>query len=241
MPLVSYNTKADFDAAYNVGAEPEGHPNSRSEIRLNYNRAVMYPYCERRADKLVEIFNWPLNSIILFVGAGFAWTAEALETKYGYTNIITTDTSNWIQSNQNTTEESEIDAAISAVGLDPLSGEGLQVKNKIYTPGNRRRHSRNIENENLSNNGSRNKIKNILGDIEVGISEEVITTLSDAEVLNISDWISRINNNIIKIHLTTELLPDNNQDPAYNWKTIDDWKLLLPNDTFVSLNTWRVV
>jgi hypothetical protein len=226
MPRKTYNTKADFDEDYRIGAEPEGHPNSRSEIKLSYNRASMMPYCERRADKLVEIFNWPLDTKILIVGAGFAWTAEILETKYNYTNIITTDTSDWIQSNQNESEESEVDAAITAVGLDPASGVGLTKKNRLHTPGNRRRHSRNIEDESLSNTGSRNRIKAILGDIDTAISEEVVTVLDDNEVLNIADWIERINANMQIIHLTTELLPNTDQDPRYNWKVLADWKAL---------------
>jgi hypothetical protein len=172
-----------------------------------------------------------------------------LETVYGYTNIVTTDTSGWIQAQQSVDETADLDAAITAVGLNPASGEGLAKRNHLITrgggSGNRRRHSRPVEDESLSNNGSRNRIRQILGDIEVGISEDVIATLSDAEALNISDWIDKINPGIDRIHLTSELIPaklaSGRQDPAYNWKTLADWKLLLPGDTFVSLNTWEVL
>lgn len=244
MPLITYNTKADFDNAYRIGAEPEGRPNNRPEIKLHYNRAVLFPLHEKRAAKLVEIFNWPTDTNILIVGAGYAWTAEVLETDYGYTNIVTTDTSNWIQSNQDTTEEADIDAAIQAVGLDPATGDGLTKKNRILGrgrgPGNRRRHSRSIQNEALNNNGSRNRIRSVLGDIQVGITEEVITTLTDQEVTTISGWVDNINPNIDRIHLTT-VRQVKGQDEGYNWKTLAEWKLLLPNDTFVSLNSWEVL
>jgi hypothetical protein len=197
----------------------------------------------------VNIFAWPTNTIILIVGAGYAWTAEALETNHGYTNIVTTDTSAHVQGTQNTDELTEIDDAITAVGLDPLTGEGLSKRNNIIArgggPGNRRRHSREVEDESLANNGSRNRIKAILGDIEVGITEDVITTLSDAEVLDIASDVDAINAGIDRIHLTTVLFPEKiangTQDPAFNWKTLADWKLLLPGDTFVSLNTWEVL
>ena len=246
MPLVTYNTKADFDAAYSIGAEGDtGHPAGRQGIRLGYNRAVLYAAHEARAAKLVELFAWPTSTKILIVGAGFAWTAEALEVNHGYTAIVTTDTSGWVQAQQDVDETADIDAAITSVGLDPASGEGLSKRNNLIAKGggsgNRRQHSRSIQDESLSNNGSRNRIRDILGDIDVGISEEVITTLSDAEVLNISDWIDKINPDIDRIHLTTDLLPDANQDPAYNWQSLADWKLLLPGDTLVSLNTWEVL
>jgi hypothetical protein len=246
MPLVNYNTKADFDAAYDLGAEGDtGRPAGRPEIRLGYSRAVLWDAHVARAAKLVELFNWPTTTKILIVGAGYAWTAEALETNHGYTNIVTTDTSGYIQTTQDTDETADLDAAITAVGLDPASGEGLAKRGHLIGKGggsgNRRRHSRPVENEDLSNNGSRNRIRQILGDIEVGISEELISTLSDAEVLDASDRIDKINAGITRIHLTTELQPGKTQDPAYNWKTLSDWKLLLPGDTFVSLNTWQVL
>jgi hypothetical protein len=245
MPRKAYNNKSDFDADYSIGAEPEGHPNTRSEIRLNYNRATILPICQNRAEKLVEIFAWPLSTKILIVGAGYAWTAEVLESVYGYTNIVTTDTSVHIQSTQDSSEEAEIDAAISASGLNPASGEGLTKKNGLHTPGNRRRHSRSVQDESLSNNGSRNRIKNILGDFEVGITEEVIATLDDVEVVTAAGWIDNVNAGLDVIHLTSVIQPaklaSGHQDPIFNWKTLADWKALVPSHTFVSLQTWEVL
>jgi len=245
MPRKTYNSKADFDADYDIGAERDGRPNTRPQIRLNYNRASILPYCEARAAKLVEIFAWPLTTKILIVGAGYAWTAEILESVYGYTDIVTTDTSPHIQSTQDASEESEIDAAITAVGLDPASGEGLGKKNQFYTPGNRRRHSRNVKDESLNNNGSRNRIRNILGDLDVAITEDVVATLDDSEVVTAAGWIDSVNAGIDVIHLTAVLQPaklaSGNQDPIFNWKTLADWKLLVPSHTFVSLQTWEVL
>lgn len=241
MPRKTYNSKADFDADYEVGAEPNGHPGNRAEIRLNYNRAAFLPYATFRAQKLVDIFAWPLDTNILIVGAGYGWTAEVLETVHGYTNIVTTDTSPHVQSTQDSSEESEIDAAITAVGLDPASGEGLAKKNLLHTPGNRRRHSRDVKDESLSNNGSRNRIRNILGSMDVAISEDLAATLEDAEVIQAADWIDKVDTGQQVIHLTSTLQANNTQDPIFNWKTLADWKALVPTQTWVSLQTWEVL
>lgn len=241
MPVKSFNSKADFDAAYNLNGEPDGHPSTRPGIRVNYTRAGMMPYAEYTASKLVELFAWPTSRRIMIVGSGYGWVAEVLEQQYGYTSIVCVDTSPYIQSTQDTSEEAEIDAAITAVGLNPNSGEGAQKKAKLFTPGNRRRHSRAVMNENLSNNGSRNRVKNQLGDIDTGITEEVITTLTNTEVVTLASQIAQVNPAMQVIHLTTERLPNNNQDPSYNWKSLAEWKALVPANTFVSLNTWQVL
>lgn len=242
MPVVSFDTKADYDAAYRLRAE-DGHPGTRQRVKLNYHRAVMYPLCEARATALVNHFAWPTTTRILVVGAGFGWLAEALETNHGYSNVITADVSSWIQSAQDTDEEADVDAAISAVGLDPASGEGLALKNQLHTPGNRRRHSRPIEDESLRNQGSRNRIRSLLGDINVGISEDVLPTLSDAEILDVSSDIDAINQavQIERIHLVHVLDPTGNQDAGYNWHTLAEYKALLPNDTFMAIGSWEVL
>ena len=241
MPRKTYTTQADFDADYNVGAEPDGHPGTRQKIRVGYVRAGMWPYAVNRAAKLVELFAWPTSTPILVVGAGYAWTAEALETIHGYTNIVTTDTSPHVQATQDQGDESLIDAAITAVGLDPAMGEGLAKKNAIWTAGPRRRHSRDVKDEDLSNNGSRNRIRNVLGSVDVAISENVATVLDDSEVTQIADWIDNVDSLSQVIHLVTELLPDHNQNPVFNWKSLADWKALVPSHTWVSLNTWEVL
>lgn len=238
MPMVNFNTKADFDAAYSVGVEPNGHPGNRQQVKVGYTRAGVYRFNRYNAGKLVELFNWPLDTAIVFVGAGFAWTAEVLETEYGYTNILGIDTSSWIQDNQDLSEEADLNESITAVGLDPSTGEGLAVKNNIFDGGNRRRASRPVKDEDGRNNGSRNRIRNALGGtIDLAITENVLSTLSDAEVLQLSDIMNQFATTAI--HLDTE--PQDNQDPAYNWHTIDEYKIMLPGDTIVSVNTWRVL
>ena len=69
----------------------------------------------------------------------------------------------------------------------------------------------------------------------------VITCLTDSEVTTLANRVQQINPAMQCIHLTTELLTENTQDPGYNWKTLAQWKALVPTHTFVSLNTWQVL
>jgi len=245
MPRVDYNTKQAFDSAYDVDVEWDtGRPQNRKGVRLKYSRAVLLPLIETRALKLLEIFNWPSTIKLLIVGGGFGWLAEVLEEHFNFNNIAVTDTSNYVHSSKNVSEDEDIFEAIRGTGLDPNYGEGSIIKSRILGKargeGVRTRHSKGVLNESLKNNGSRARVKNQLGgNPDVILTEEVITCLEDSETINLSQDLHFLCDTII--HLTTELLPNNLQDLSYNWKTLDDWKQLLPNDTLLSLNTWRVI
>lgn len=246
MPLKEYNTKADFDNDYVLSAgwtqfvNAEGTIVSRP-LTLNYHRSVMLPHAQALADKLVEFFGWPTDTNILIVGAGYAWTAEILEQQYGYSNIVTTDISPWIQASQDTSDVDEIDAAIVAAGLDPSTGEGAEHKARLSHGGNRRQHSRVIQNEDLATAQSRNRVRQILGNIDVGITEDVLPTLQDSEIVELADRVDRINNNIDRIHVVSPRRPNLRQDPVFNWKTLAEWKQLLPSDTFLVTGLWEVL
>jgi len=238
MPVVEFNTKADFDSVYSIGMEPDGRPNTRPEVRLQYHRASMFPYSQYRAQKLVELFAWPTATKILIVGSGFGWTAEALETS-GYTNVVGIDTSAWIQTSQDTSEETEINAAITAVGLNVNTGRGSELKGRMYSTGNRRRSSRAIANEGMQNNGSQNRVRSLLNGVQVGISEDVLPALSDAEIVDLGLRINLVDAGVQVIHLVTT--GGTNQDPRFNWHTLAEYKLLIPSDTFIDLSTWEVL
>lgn len=113
--------------------------------------------------------------------------------------------------------------------------------------------------EDLSNNGSRNRVRGVLGDIDVGITEATLSTLEDAEVVALIDRVNQINASMSRVHMVVEKmftykkrqrtesqLPEGydpadvsdyiGQDSRYNWKTLAEWKLLVPTDTFMSLN-----
>lgn len=245
MPRVSFDTKADFDKAYRINAEPEGHPSGRAPVRLGYCRAVAMAYNRTTIHNLIRIFNWPTTTKIVIVGAGFGWSVEILENEHGFTHVVGTDTSPWIIGNQNRGEDEDIDEAIRAAGLNPGQGEGLEKRNRIRSAGARRRCSRSIKNETLLNQGSRNRVKNSIGGVDVAISEQVISCLDDSEAIALSTAMHALDAVVEVVHVTTELnqekLDVGCQDPEYNWKALEGWKALLPNDLIVSANTWRTI
>lgn len=71
------------------------------------------------------------------------------------------------------------------------------------------------------------------------ITEELITLLDDTECTQLSSFLNDLANQVV--HYTSEIRPNNPQDPDYNWKTLEDWKLLLPADLFISAHDYRVV
>ncbi|NIT14585.1 MAG: hypothetical protein GTN99_10195 [Candidatus Dadabacteria bacterium] len=105
-----------------------------------------------------------------------------------------------------------------------------------------------IINADVTNNNGRNQVKQALGitgnnKASYMITEEIITCLDDTEATQLSTFLNNISNQVV--HYTTEIDPDKlasgNQDPNYNWKTLEDWKLLLPNDLIMSSADYRVV
>lgn len=220
--------KAQYDIAYSLNAEPDGHPNTRPGIRLHYDRYVMYPERLRRAQQLVAVLGLTLSDRILIVGCGFGWTVEAL-VGMGYT-AVGTDVSAYIQGNKNLSEDSDISTAITAVGLDPSSGEGLGHFNRLKGDGTRTRGV--ILNEDSSSNASRNRVKNSLGTPTVAITEDLVTSLTDAECAVLQTNIVKYSAGMRVCHLLEELA-DPNPPFNYNSKTVADWKLIFPTSTII--------
>ena len=243
MPFKDWNLKATWDAAYSIGAEGDtGHPNTRAEVRLNYHRKAMLPVCQARAAGIAQALGWsaPGPSIII-VGAGFGWTAEALEAM-GFTRVLGLDVSSYIQSNKGGTEETEIDAKIVAVGLDPATGEGQTIKGRLFDGSVRTRAGRGVLNEGGVGGASRGRIRQALGlagneDADWGLSESVLESLTDAEATSASSVAHQFCTNVAHYIVT---LRDGNQ-PGYNWKSLEDWKLLIPTDTFIEAGTHRML
>lgn len=239
MPRVNFNTKANFDAAYDIGGEPEGHPNTRPEVRLHYHRAVMRPLAFQQADALVAALNLTVDSRIVLVGAGFGWSMERFQ-QLGILNVVGTDTSPYIQNNKSTTETTELRQEISRTGLDPDAARGATLLARYLDGGTRTALATRILNETLSTNQSRQNVRGALGgNPDWVISEEVISTLTDAEATTLSNNMRGMPGNVSVAHLTTTTR--DGQDPAYNWKTLEQWKTLLPNDTFIETGTYRVL
>lgn len=243
MPLKSFSTKADFDAAYDIGAERDGYnPDVRSEVRLGYNRAVMYPICQQRAAGLQQALAYSASTRLVVVGAGFGWTIEALRALgIGSTGkIVGTDTSAYIHNNKGLTDLTEVQTRITSVGLTTALGEGLTLVNRLATAGARSLVAADILNEATpANNAARTRIRSAVGaaGYEV-LTESVLESLTDAECVSLSNgWHAATTGRIAHYVVTTR---DGNQ-PGWNWKTLAQWKALLPNDTFVEAGYWTVL
>ena len=222
--------KALFDAAYSLLGEPNGHPNTRTGIRLHYCRAAMYPIIQRRAQQLIEVLGLTTTDRILLVACGFGWTVEVL-AGLGYT-VVGTDTSAYIHSSKTTSEDTDIRAAITDAGLDPTTGEGLTHLNRLKGDGVRTRAT--ILNEDNATTSSRNRVRSALGRAPtVIITENLMSCLTDAEGLVLHTNLSGYSASVRIVHLLTEFA---NTAPPFNFnsKSIDDWKLLFPTATIVA-------
>ena len=245
MPLKDWNLKATFDEAYSFGAEGDvGHPNTRPEIRLHYHRAIKWPQARQRATRLAQALGWSApGPVMVVLGAGFSWLPEAFEVDHGFTHIVGVDISNYIQNNLAGTEEGEIDAEIAAVGLDPNSGEGLAIKNKLFDGGNRVRASRGVLNSAGRTQQERNAVRNALGlqgntQPDLILTESVIESLTDQEFVDESARLRAWTPLIIHFVVTTRP----GQTPGdFNWHTLAEWKTLGPLDTFVEETTFNVL
>ncbi len=223
MPLVNFDTREDFDAQYRFGAEPEGHPPGRSEIKLGYTRAMLWEECRRRAERLVNLFGWSVDTGIVIIGAGFGWTGESLEQDFGYRDVWQVDSSSWVLEVQDKDEMGDIYHAIKLVGLDPRMGEGLDKAIGLIArgggPGPRRRSRRPIL-KSLEDAGDA---------IRVALTEHLLPCLSDPEILGLISQIKSLGGGIRRFHLTGE-----SGGPEYNWRSLWEWKELLPFDTFTN-------
>ncbi len=243
MPHKDWNLKATWDAAYSFGVEGDtGHPNTRPEVRLHYHRFIKRPDAVIHAEKFAAALGWvPPGPPIVIVGAGFGWTDEALED-LGFDRVVGLDLSTYIQDNHGGTEESEIDAEIAAVGLDPAVKEGATLKAKLFDGGTRGRSTRGVKNESGKNGASRGRIKQALGlsgnqKVDWVLTEAILESLDDTEAAEVSTIAYNYANNVA--HFIYPLRPT--QDSGFNWKTLEDWKALLPADTFIEAGTYRVL
>jgi hypothetical protein len=241
MPKKEYNSKADYDEEYRFLPETDGHPSSRPPIRLGYCRWGMLQVCERRADALLSIFNWYTDIRIVIFGAGYSFLAEVLESR-GYTNVVGVDTGLYVQGTKDLSEEFDVNAAIQAAGLSPVSGRGAEIKGRVFSPGARCRASRGVHNEDLSTGGSRNRVKNAIGgSVDVIFSEDLLPCLEDNEAVIASGWANQLTSEVVHfVHCIDEIgEPDLTID--LNWKTLEEWKALIPADTFIAAGTYRML
>lgn len=132
--VIARNTWFDFHTLWNMGAEPEGYPGERSEVRLSYHRAVMMPYTETYAARLVSSIGIVDTSRVLVIGGGFGFLAEVLLGQYGVAEdrLVSQDASTYIVGARGETEEADIDAMIVGVGVSLSDEYGKEMKARWF-------------------------------------------------------------------------------------------------------------
>lgn len=154
--------KADFDDAYEFYPEARlgGHPNTRPQVSLHYHEHSMKRITAERWKRLLEVLPIVSSDAVVIVGAGFGWGVRELKNKTAC-DAIGTDISPYIQAEKSNDDSVEIDAEIAAVGLDPTTGRGLELRNAIATPGARAKE--NVINEDMATPSSRARVVTALG------------------------------------------------------------------------------
>ncbi len=171
----------------------------------------MYTAAPSKANRIINALGIQSTDTIGVIGGGYGWIGNQIALQTGCV-VVVVDTSVVIQNGKLLNSDVEI------LNADVTTGSGrAAIKQALGITGN-------------------NKASYML-------SEEVITCLDDTEATQFSTFLNNISDQVV--HYTTELLPDKlasgHQDPNYNWKTLEDWKLLLPTDLFISANDYRVV
>ncbi len=127
-------TKADYDANYRTQIErrmPGGGPppsEGRLPVRIHYHKWTMVPILSDMWATLAPILSPSISSTdeVCVVGAGFGWGVDAIIAETGAT-VVGIDISQYIADEQGNSEDAEIRAEITAVGLDPDAGRGADV------------------------------------------------------------------------------------------------------------------
>lgn len=240
MPRVDWNGKAAWDQYYRKGAEGLwGHPNTRPEVKLHYHKAVREVRIGQRAAALGLHFGpAAYNKRILIVGGAFGWLAEALLTE-GFLTVGVTDTSSYVQAEKDNTEETELRAEITSVGLDPDTDRGaLILSTHLRGP---RRGSIDIIDADILTPAGRTTVRQAMGNPQVVVTETVLESLEDNEAITLSEAAHAFPGQVEVVHVVYTLAPDGGQNPVFNWKTLADWKMLIPADTFVDASTYEVI
>lgn len=170
----------------------------RPDREYHYERTVAFNRSLQHAQNMIVAFGLDGTHRVVIFGCGFDWTGEALRS-LGI-DAIGSDTSAYIQSE-----------------WDSVDPETSSDKKPL--------------NENGGNGGSRNKIKQEFAgnnDPTHVFSEDIMTALSDAEILDLAQWDSFTD--AIIAHSITALYPGKETQqqgdwPLWNWKTEADWRL----------------
>jgi hypothetical protein len=235
--VVDWNTRASWDASYDIGGEPWGHPNTRPEVRLHYNRFTMEKAIKKRCDRMLErVPRFAQARDILIVGGGFGWAAEHFRDLGR--NVVVTDISVWILDTQRETEEDDLNSYIIAAGQDPFTFEMIGPDGKMHRPldlwGRSVKAKGDVVDEDLSTPGSRAAVRN-MSPTDIVLTEGVLDGLEDPLpfIENIEQY--RQNPSVVPIHFVAALREGENpfdRNAGWSWRTPTEWRTLLDDNGF---------
>lgn len=255
MPRKSWATQADWDAEYRVGLETDGFVSAgvgaRAEVKLHFVRSMRQSATQQIADHYEgHLGPAAFNRRFVIVGGGFGWAAQELLIR-GFTNIVVVETSAYVQAEKGNTDEAEVRAAISAVGLDPDAGRGAALLERGSPAASRNPRGAGIVivNADISTSAGRTAVRNALvpsGNPQIVISEDVATSLDDAEVVALDADMSAWGGQQTVVHMVSALPPGTvgvppRYNPPFNWKTLVAWKALLPDPTWIDVTTGDIL
>ncbi len=171
----------------------------------------MYTAAPSKANRIINALGIQPTDTVGVIGGGYGWIGNQIAIQTGCV-VAVVDTSTVIQNGKAANADVE------------------------------------ILNADVTNNNGRNQVKQALGitgnnKASYMITEEIITCLDDTEAGQLSSFLNNLADQVV--HYTTEINPaklaSGNQDPNYNWKTLEDWKILLPDDLIMSSTTFRIV
>jgi hypothetical protein len=240
--------KAGFDKSYDLKGERWGRPAWRTPIRTHYNDFLIGQ--NQRDYKSAKILPYILGNTVV-VGAGFGWTVEgliALGVNAIGTDISSHILDSKDTDEEADLRGYIIDAGIDPDNdwciCDPAHVNAVWMENphaKIaatgaFAPGHMEWMCRPIQlirtrvgprtvvtiaDEDSTTNGSRNRIRNALGSVDMVITQEVLNSIPNADVLTLCQHMAGFNKPVV--HILSPIQPDATQDPDLNWKTYQQW------------------
>jgi len=219
-----------FSDAYDIGTGI-WNPDTKQEVRLGYSRAVILPMCRDHARKFMSVLRLTSNDSVLVVGAGFGWTGECLAQEVPGIAVVNTDNSPWVHSVKGDPETQDIEAAIAATGFEKADPRYAKALAQLDDGLPRSRMT--IENEDSLTKASRTRLLSA-GSYTHAVTEDVMPWLSDAEAVTLDAAMHLMGATVT--HMITPLIDLTRQDPTSNWKSLIDWKRLLPNSNITGTN-----
>lgn len=166
-------------------------------LRLHYHPLRERVSAAQRADKIIAAKNIVASDSLIIFGGSFGWLGEALIAKTECV-AISIDISQYVQDTKDLSPDDELIESIRAEGYDETTGVGLKLFNWFSDPAPRASIA--VLNEDMANNGSRNRIRTALPRNPTRIiTEEVWQVLTPEEQLTYASRIAQFNLELIHV------------------------------------------